>query len=755
MVGDNPTKRAGFSVKIGRREAYFEAVVIRVGTGSACDVVLESKIRNQTFSDPVAAGEHCQVRFDGEGFLIQDVGSATGTFVNGVAVEQPVYLTEGAEIIVGVSRIIASPGEKDGQSVLTLELKANDFQIVMRNEKGELNSDPDLWARTELGLSLFVPLRLGNWAAVIVGVVLLPFVFVEAVKGPLIEPGPLCESHRELFEEDSASRAGSVTAAITEADFIWARAQGCQACHEPLNGTPLSKCTRCHGKLMLEHHPFKEGPDHDPDPRKVNREWGEPACNFCHKDHQGSDSRGGGFIPTIAQTQESCGNTCHRGTRLEREGLQPQREPVSESMDRIVTYSPFEFGHDDHVIDKKTGKVIDCRICHRVDAEVVAKAEQGNDDRGRKDYLPVAFEACEKCHMADRSKREKAMMDLWPQEGPADKGKYFWDVSWHGSDDASKCEQCHERVYSPERKTVERLDISVANFSGVKARYKLRRRTHQDHFAKFDGMCSECHRREKALLAGVESVSFFWHAAHMERGIFPQGREKTREVSVECEACHAGRKESVRLTPFLTGKGEFFNWTPDSCGECHKERVNPLQLQPEPLEKVVGASVKKEDFPHKHHLNFNKSGLGDGCFTCHEFQMQTGETPLAGIPTTKPEMRSCSNSGCHGKHDNVGGGFCQKCHAMRFPNEYNVYLGDDPASDRPLLTRPWPTANAFNHYSVGHKGEACVTCHDVGSKVKDVDLQLATSLSEIPVPHEGYATCRTCHVKKRQRFHWR
>ena len=64
-------------------------------------------------------------------------------------------------------------------------------------------------------------------------------------------------------------------------------------------------------------------------------------------------------------------------------------------------------------------------------------------------------------------------------------------------------------------------------------------------------------------------------------------------------------------------------------------------------------------------------------------------------------------------------------------------------------------ADGFSHFSDGHRGVGCIDCHDIKSEGKKTDLNLATTLANVPVPSEAYGACRRCHVEKRQRFHWR
>ena len=61
-----------------------------------CDVVL---------SDPNASRRHAEVRWDGRGYVLHDLGSMNGTFLNGQQVTEPMPLSPGDVITVGTTPI--------------------------------------------------------------------------------------------------------------------------------------------------------------------------------------------------------------------------------------------------------------------------------------------------------------------------------------------------------------------------------------------------------------------------------------------------------------------------------------------------------------------------------------------------------------------------------------------------------------------------------------------------------------------------
>src|SRR5467141_3155182 len=51
--------------------------------------------------DPFASRVHAEVRREGDGYVLQDLGSANGTLYNGSGLDEPVKLTSGGRIQIG------------------------------------------------------------------------------------------------------------------------------------------------------------------------------------------------------------------------------------------------------------------------------------------------------------------------------------------------------------------------------------------------------------------------------------------------------------------------------------------------------------------------------------------------------------------------------------------------------------------------------------------------------------------------------
>src|SRR6266849_6070606 len=70
--------------------------------------------------DPFASRVHAEVRREGDGYLLQDLGSANGTLYNGANVEGVVPLTPGGRIQIGETEIIFDDGSYNSSMGATM-----------------------------------------------------------------------------------------------------------------------------------------------------------------------------------------------------------------------------------------------------------------------------------------------------------------------------------------------------------------------------------------------------------------------------------------------------------------------------------------------------------------------------------------------------------------------------------------------------------------------------------------------------------
>lgn len=99
--------------------AEVQGRLFRIGSDPLCDLVL---------TDPTASRRHCEIRSEREGFLLQDLGSTNGTFVDELRLGE-IFLDDGVLIKVGntVLRFQTSTEGSEGSDHLTT---ATDRRII-------------------------------------------------------------------------------------------------------------------------------------------------------------------------------------------------------------------------------------------------------------------------------------------------------------------------------------------------------------------------------------------------------------------------------------------------------------------------------------------------------------------------------------------------------------------------------------------------------------------------------------------------
>jgi ABC-type multidrug transport system ATPase subunit/pSer/pThr/pTyr-binding forkhead associated (FHA) protein len=78
----------------------------KVGSSPACDIVLRQ---------PTVSGEHCRLRFQDNQYVLEDLGSTNGTFVNGFRLtpQTPVYVSPADQIMLGSSVAFPWPTQRN------------------------------------------------------------------------------------------------------------------------------------------------------------------------------------------------------------------------------------------------------------------------------------------------------------------------------------------------------------------------------------------------------------------------------------------------------------------------------------------------------------------------------------------------------------------------------------------------------------------------------------------------------------------
>jgi hypothetical protein len=723
------------------------AAEVLIGSRTGCDVVVD---------DPIVADRHCRIGWDGA-FTVRDLGSVTGTWVDGKPAGAATPLATGSVVVLGATQLIATVVGTGDAARLRLDLQRQSFWWT-KPGKGTFDNDPDAMVRAEVDFGRFPALRLLNRVAAVAAFVLLVgAVCIGAVFEPLADPGPLLPAHAQL-------QRATIAAADPHAAARIAAEQGCHACHEPHQGTTATKCLQCHGDLAAAgswRHPWLgDGelaslPGHTVD---------EAFCGVCHRDHEGADH----LRPEARALVGDCAS-CHqvdRATLVEQAPL-PRLEP------RQRAIAAHAFPHDAHLTAG-----VPCGVCHTIPAEVRSARGRGDaDDPDRGDFAAVPFATCAACHVPDAAPLPDVAADDRARWRAKD---HQWPVTWHGTDDGGKgCRQCHSAVardgvtaFGPELRPVERPALTVDEHAAERARYDVDRRLHAEEFAAHAGPfgCGTCHLRA-AVTPGARPARPFWHALHLAAAALQPTADTAAGVSLDerggCLSCHGDQRQATTL--LAADKGAFA-WPSDpaaaaACRTCHADgpREVVLRAVPTPIPPERRRTVA--DFPHAAHVAaaaFGAPGasLADGCFSCHAFTTPGNGDRLQAVPTVLDGVADCTR--CHGGHRDIGGGACQHCHpatagrsnsfwvAARLPAGSQVAGRTVPAP----ATRAWPPRNGFSHLSPGHSGDGldgkpltCASCHDERATAA------AATLDGVPVPDETAPLCRDCHLQRQ--FHWR
>ncbi len=126
------------------RKDVFERESVLIGRGNPNDVALDP------FQDPTVSAQHAEIRFEEEGYILYDMGSLNGTYLNGEVVRRA-RLVHGDEIGLGLKgpRLTVSiddkgpvpkggprparPRPSSGKTSLEVEIPNLDEPIVSRN----------------------------------------------------------------------------------------------------------------------------------------------------------------------------------------------------------------------------------------------------------------------------------------------------------------------------------------------------------------------------------------------------------------------------------------------------------------------------------------------------------------------------------------------------------------------------------------------------------------------------------------------
>ncbi|HEX4954419.1 MAG TPA: FHA domain-containing protein [Thermoanaerobaculia bacterium] len=300
------------------------------------------------FADEAVDLRHAVIGRDAQGFELLDLGSVSGTYLNGQPVEAA-RLAPGDRIGIGPFEISVEPGADPSTLGLTVRRLAPEAKPAAGVAA---LAAPKLDYAASYGLGRGGALSKAALSLGALGLATLAAVGVTAAalggRSTLPRPGPVSSAHE---------------AAGLAAD--------CAACHAPFRGVVAALCEDCHA-----------GPRHQAE------QVGNPPCGGCHAEHR--------RLPELARVPDAVCTGCHGDLKLA-SGAAPKVARRLVTFDEHPDFRPkadptvVRLNHALHLkpgLRDEAGRPeqLDCASCHAFDAE------QG-------EILPLEFERhCQRCH---------------------------------------------------------------------------------------------------------------------------------------------------------------------------------------------------------------------------------------------------------------------------------------------------------------------------------------------------------------------
>ncbi|RME46643.1 MAG: FHA domain-containing protein [Caldilineae bacterium] len=109
---------ARFIVKQGPQIGIFFPITsdrLMIGREEACNIIIQ---------DPEVSRRHCELAWKEGDFVLQDLGSTNGTFVNGVQITEPVKLKPGDNVGIGQTMMVLELETEGGAGAVGYERPA-------------------------------------------------------------------------------------------------------------------------------------------------------------------------------------------------------------------------------------------------------------------------------------------------------------------------------------------------------------------------------------------------------------------------------------------------------------------------------------------------------------------------------------------------------------------------------------------------------------------------------------------------------
>ena len=449
--------------------------------------------------NPAVSLDHATITLDEGGYTITDLGSITGTYVNGRPVESE-RLKKGDSIDIGDLRIDVETADPSKPLFIRVVVSvAAPVAEKRERKKVAMAGAGELKAKRVDYADAF---RLRRPYFTRLSVVALLLIFTLGIIGEILK-----SENRIVF------MPGGVSSAHARARDRGGQpiAKNCAACHDPWRGVNDANCIVCHTKA-----PHSEV------------QVAAPSCVDCHMEHRGASK-----LASISD--EKC-VACHanlpahrsRATLPAADDHIPNFENHSEFPKRSDA-DTLRFNHRLHLqkagVFNASGKreVLQCVSCHRL-----------VESKGKADPAPITFDAnCRRCHQLTFDAR---FPDAEVPHG-GDPGLVYGFVL---------------ATYAGNR------DIAGKSPAEVRRMLTLRPQTSSDDRAVLNAeqviktKCALCHeiRRGGGRLAATPPVipaRWFTHARFSH----------TQHRNIDCESCHGAARTSVPTSDvLLPGKSQ-------------------------------------------------------------------------------------------------------------------------------------------------------------------------------------------------------
>lgn len=442
--------------------------------------------------NPAVSLDHANITLDEGGYTITDLGSITGTYVNGRPVES-MRLAKADVIEIGDLRLevqSADPNKPLFLRVVKSAVQSGDVEdeaapAAVKAGVASLKA-PKIDYAKEYRLQRPWLTKAAVTAALVIFCIVVIGEIIKPQKQTVFAPGGVSSAHTRVRDAKGEPLAND-----------------CQTCHEPFLGATSTRCEGCHGPMV--HAANQETP---------------PACNACHTEH-----RGMGRLAAISDTL--CVD-CHGSIASHMR----QAKNVANVVAFGANHPEFTYAVDgdtlrmNHKLHLQPGGLFNamgmreeltCTFCHGM-----------FNNRGKVDPAPVSFiDDCRHCHKLTFDPRFPDVQV--PHGGDPGNAYGFILATYAGNRDiVGKSPEELRRILTQVRQTTtdERALLNAEQVIKVKC-----------------GLCHEIRRGAAGRpVATPPVIPPRWLDAKFSHG---------PHRSLSCEECHAQATKSVNTSDVL------------------------------------------------------------------------------------------------------------------------------------------------------------------------------------------------------------